>query len=179
MPTVYLSLLFVALLLLLSLLSPTTGAGRNTNTSSSTIHHSSSSSTRNNNNNGTTLVLQKPLEQQLACVRLLQYAHRDCKGHPIKAINKTVWTKPGSSCEEHGSNSVTDQYCDNLDTGNASSSAAFHQKVYIKSKKCKSLITKHLTFKFGKCTYGYMRDNQPSWTVLRRTRNTICSRFCI
>ena len=24
-----------------------------------------------------------------------------------------------------------------------------------------------------------LRVNQPSWTVLRRTRNTICSRFCI
>jgi len=25
----------------------------------------------------------------------------------------------------------------------------------------------------------WVRVNQPSWTVLRRTRNTICSRFCI
>ena len=26
---------------------------------------------------------------------------------------------------------------------------------------------------------AHLRVNQPSWTVLRRTRNTICSRFCI
>ena len=28
-------------------------------------------------------------------------------------------------------------------------------------------------------SFTKLRVNQPSWTVLRRTRNTICSRFCI
>ena len=38
-------------------------------------------------------------DQQLACVTMRQYKHRDCQGSPISIRNYTVWTQPGRPCK--------------------------------------------------------------------------------
>ena len=95
-----------------------------------------------------------------ACVSLLQYKHRDCGGDPIQIRNHTVWTQKGSSCRHDvsmGHNSVTDEYCSQLDTD----SPVYHQKVFVKSSTCHvarhqtAYSPQHLTYTAKKCTYGY------------------------
>ena len=104
--------------------------------------------------------VQAQPDQQLACVTLLQYKHRDCKGSPISVRNVTVWTKPGTPCkhtDSMGDNSVKNEYCSQLDTD----APEFHQKVYVKNKKCKvewyqkAYSPMQLTYSSNKCTYGY------------------------
>ncbi|CAB9501645.1 expressed unknown protein [Seminavis robusta] len=95
-----------------------------------------------------------------ACVTLLEYKHRDCGGDPVSVRNNTVWTSPGMPCkhtDRMGSNSVTDEYCDKLDTD----SPEFHQKVFVKDQQChvawyqKAYSPMHLTYTTHSCTYGY------------------------
>jgi hypothetical protein len=107
-----------------------------------------------------TLLILGRAHAEEACVTMLQYAHGDCGGDPISIRNNTVWTSPGMPCkhtDRMGSNSVTDEYCDKLDTDHPE----FHQKVYVQDQHCHvawyqaAFSPMQLTYTDHTCTYGY------------------------
>ena len=101
------------------------------------------------------------------CVTLLHYGNVQCHGNVKSTKQITAWTKKGSPCRHTAQmqdNSVRDQYCslpqdehnDEDDEG-----CVFYQTVFVHNKHChvslaqKPFSPQHLSYKRGKCTYGY------------------------